>query len=250
MTLTGHLHRLTNRMLNPLGVKLVSDVNGRKPWDTLFRQWVQQAKRNGSDPNDIGDSEWSDDRLVHALEKRYMNHITCDSVVLELGPGTGRLTRHLIGRCKTLICVDYSTMVCNWLREHFRNERCLTVHHVTTPSLPMIDDSAIDVIVAHGVFEHINLPDLSFFLEECYRTLQPSGTMSFNYDNIMTRAGMEWLKAFRGKPGEQCIFHFYHPDTMAWLANNAGFSVLNNSVDEGRLCHIELQKPPDPGHAA
>jgi ubiquinone/menaquinone biosynthesis C-methylase UbiE len=237
-------------MLNPLGVKLVSDVNGRKPWDTLFRQWVHQAKLTGSDPNDVGDTEWSDDHLMHALRERYLKHITADSVVLELGPGTGRLTRHLIGHCKTLICVDYSQMVCDWLRDHFRTERCLAVHHITTPSLPIIADSSIDVIVAHGVFEHINLPDLSFFLEDCYRTLQPSGVMSFNYDNIMTRAGFEWLKEFRGKPGDQCIFHFYHPHTMAWIAENAGFSVLQNSVAKGRLCHIELQKPPRYCHVA
>jgi predicted SAM-dependent methyltransferase len=148
----------------------------------------------------------------------------------------------MIGRCKALICVDYSKMVCNWLRDHFRNERCLTVHHVTTTSLPMIADSSVDVIVAHGVFEHISLPDLTFFLEDCYRTLQPSGIMSFNYENIMTRTGIEWLKEFRGKPGEQCIFHFYHPETMVWLAKNAGFVVLRNTIDDSRLAHIELQK--------
>jgi ubiquinone/menaquinone biosynthesis C-methylase UbiE len=237
-------------MLSPLRVKVVPDVNGRKPWDTLFRQWIQQAKDNGSDPNDIGDSEWVDDQLVHALDERYLKHITRDSVVLELGPGTGRLTRHLIDRCQQLICVDYSRMVCNWLRDHFQSRGCLAVHHITKPSLAMIPDRSINVIVAHGVVEHINLGDLSFLLEDFYRTLQPSGIVSFNYENIMTRAGIEWLKNFRGKPGEQCIFHFYHPDTMVWLAENAGFAVLQNSVGEGRLSHIELQKPPKLDHAA
>jgi hypothetical protein len=43
------------------------------------------------DPNDIGDEEWAADALVESLELRYLPRINGESVVLELGPGSGRL---------------------------------------------------------------------------------------------------------------------------------------------------------------
>ncbi len=169
---------------------------------------------------------------------------TPHSVVLELGPGSGRLTRHLIGRCRELICADYSRMVCKWLPQYLGKKRHFKVHHISKPYFPMIPNESIDVVVANGVFEHIELEDLSFYLEDFYRILKPSGVVSFNYENIMTSAGLQWLRTFRGEPGDGCIFRFYHPDTLRWLSENIGFAVLHVTVDESRFAHIELQKPP------
>ena len=110
----------------------------------------------------------------------------------------------------------------------------------------MVDKESVDVILANGVFEHIDTDDLLCFLEEFNRMLKPGGVISFNFDNMMTGEGMNWFQKFRREPGSKCIFRFYHPDVMRKLAETAGLSVLQLSTDASRFAHIDLQKPPLP----
>ena len=94
---------LLNRILRPFG----SRVSGpEKPWDAVFDSWIAQAQALGEDPNDAGDREWGNP--VPYLERHYYPHLSPDKVVLELGPGSGRYTRHLLGRASKLILVDES----------------------------------------------------------------------------------------------------------------------------------------------
>ena len=239
-TLRGRLGKVANVLLKPLGVRLVP---AHPPWDRLFKEWIEQARRNGTDPNDIGDREWSDDHLEDTLENCYLPHVSTNSVVLELGPGTGRLTRHLIKRCREIICVDYSSFVCEWLAEYLKEKGHFTVHHITKPSLPMIPDASVDLVVANGVFEHIEIEELTCFLDEFYRIVKPSGIVSFNFNNLMTTEGMQWFKKWRGEPGTKCIFRFYHPDAVRRLAESSGFTTLCLRVNDSRLSHIEIEKP-------
>jgi|SRR5262245_44933249 len=83
--------RALNAMLQRAGVKLVR-THMRRPWDSEFLRWISEAKADGVDPNDVGDRAWQGSALEGAT--RYLFHrITPQSVVLELGPGTGRYTR-------------------------------------------------------------------------------------------------------------------------------------------------------------
>jgi hypothetical protein len=104
-----------NGVIAPIGAEIVRkrpSAAPQRPWDKIFLGWLEEAKRTGKDPNDVGDVDWSSDPLRRALEEHYLPYTAKGSVILELGPGTGRLSRHLISRCRQLILLDYSDIAC------------------------------------------------------------------------------------------------------------------------------------------
>lgn len=246
MGLRARTAQACNVLLAPLGAQLVSRPTGPaalKPWDQTFLKWIAEAEAKGQDPNDVGDVAWGGgavDPMHHA--RRYLDFVTPDSVVLELGPGTGRITRHILPRCREMILVDYSQVVCDWLAGYLRGKGSYRIHKLEAPRLPAVANGTVDLVVAHGVFEHVDLDDLICFLEEFHRVLKPEGRVAFDFDNIMTVQGLQWFHHYRGTPGSRCIFRFYHPDAVRFVAESVGFGVQELVTDASRLARIVLRK--------
>lgn len=211
-----------------------------RPWDDYFQRWIEEAQREGADPNDVGDRDWGDPG--YDVQHYFLPHIKADSVVLELGPGTGRITRRLIGRCREMVLVDYSPFVCRWLDQYFAGKGRFRTVCIDKPRLNGVADGEIDFLFAFGVVEHIDFDDLRWFLQDFRRVLAPRGVAVFNFDNMMTAAGLAWHAQFMGQPGDRNIFRFYHPEAVSWLARDAGFTVLDLHVDDSRFATIELRK--------
>lgn len=212
-----------------------------KHWDPHFERWMRISREEGVDPNDIGDREWGNP-LPH-LEGHYFRHCRPDSVVLELGPGSGRITRHLIGRCREMLLVDYSPAVCRWLEYYLAGKGKFRTLLVEKPVWPEIADRSVDFACAFGVFEHIDLDDMRWYLEEMHRVLVPGGIAVFNFDNLMSAEGLAWHKQFQNRPGERNIFRFYHPDMVRLLAEASGFAVDELQSGQSRHANVELRKP-------
>jgi SAM-dependent methyltransferase len=242
MGLKRKIATVTNSVLRSLGGEIVPYAADTKPWDEDFKKWIARAEASGQDPNDVGDVAWSD-TLRETLDRYYYPYINSDSLVLELGPGSGRVTRHIIGRCREMILVDYSQVVCDWLAKYLQGKGSYRIAHIHKPSLVDVDNGSVDTVIANGVFEHIDMDDLFCFLEEFSRVLRPGGVVSFNFDNIMSTGGMAWFKEYRGEPGSRCIFRFYHPESIRFLAEDVGLRVLDLTANSGRIAHIILQKP-------
>jgi SAM-dependent methyltransferase len=242
MGLKGKIVTATNSALRLLGAELIRYAGDRKPWDDVFEKWIAEAEVSGQDPNDLGDVDWGD-TSGKAFETYYFSFINPESVVLELGPGSGRVTRHLIGRCGELILVDYSQAVCDWLARYLKGKGSYRIIQIQKPSLAGVENGSVDTVIANGVFEHLDMDELFCFLQEFSRVLRPDGVISFNFDNIMSAGGMAWFKEYRGEPGSRSIFRFYHPESIRVLAHEAGLRVLDLKVDSGRIAHIILQKP-------
>jgi SAM-dependent methyltransferase len=240
------LKRGLNRVLRPFDLQIVKaqQTSNLKPWDESFLKWISEARASGQDPNDVGDIKWDGNPLIGA-EKYLFPYMSKDSVVLELGPGTGRMTRHVIGRCKRMILVDYSAMVCEWLQEYLRGRGDFSIHKIDAPDMRDIGDSVVDLGFAFGVLEHVDLDDTYEFLREFHRVLRPGGAFWFNFDTLATQGGLEWFRNERSRlrPGVRSIFRFYHPEDMQRLAAEAGFSVLKLHTGQDRLISIHLRKP-------
>lgn len=215
----------------------------KEKWDRHFRQWIEKAETEGVDVNDIGDQAWRDDHLDEALREFYLPYVSPDSVVMELGPGTGRVTRHLVGRCAKLELVDNSRFVIEWLSKYLSGKGQFSVHRIDLPLVPGVGSESVDTVIAHGVFEHLDFDETAFFLDEFFRVLKPGGHVSLNYDTLHNAAGLEWFRTYRKRPGDRCIFRFYMPDFMARLGQVAGFHVDRSHVSEDRLAHIVFAKP-------
>jgi len=213
-----------------------------KPWDRQFMRWIEEAEALGRDPNDVGDEKWSDP--LPAIRNRYHPLFDENSVVLELGPGTGRYTRHFIGRCRELVLVDYSKVVCDFLSDYFANQGPPRIILATDYELNPVDSDSIDTIIANGVFEHIYLEGFYRYFETFHRILRPGGRGIFNFNNIMSQGGFEWFhKELPKQMDGRSIFRFYHPETVEALCRRAGLEVVEMSTSEHRFAFLTFRKP-------
>jgi SAM-dependent methyltransferase len=210
-------------------------------WDVHFHQWVDSARARGLDANDVGDEAWANDRLADALDDNYLRYVPEGGTVLELGPGTGRLTRHLIGRAGKLELVDNSKFIIDWMNKYLRDKIDFRTHLIKSPRFPAVSDGSVDTALAHGVFEHLDFDETYAFLVEFHRVLKTGGHVSFNYDTLHNEAGARWFLDHH-KPGKRCIFRLYTPEFMARIAEVAKFKVARSIASDDRLAHMVLVK--------
>ncbi len=95
-------------------------MTGREIKEALERAGVVPSKQLGQnfliDPNM---ARW----IVSQLE------VTEDEAVVEVGPGTGALSEHLVGRVRKLILIEFDARLAAALAERFREDPTVEVHH-------------------------------------------------------------------------------------------------------------------------
>jgi SAM-dependent methyltransferase len=208
--------------------KPLSAVSNPHPiWEGQFTRWIAEGRATGRDPNDIGDHEWGSDRLDYALDAYYLPAARGARVV-ELGPGSGRLTRHLIEVVQHLTLLDASDWVCAWVDEYLSGHDNYEVHQITGAEAPMVPDASADAVFANGVVEHLDADQIYWFLREFHRILVPGGKVMFDFDNAVSLGGIEHL-ARSSAPGSRSIFRFHAPAAIVALAEAAGYDA---KVDE------------------
>jgi len=212
-----------------------------RPWDRHFRGWIEEAKKKGADPNDIADQAWRSDGLDQLYDHWYMPNIKPDRTVLELGPGTGRLTRRVIGRVKHLYVADNSRLVCDWMRQYLAGKGEFTVVDLESGDLDQIDNGSVDAVLAHGVFEHFSLHEIYDFLIRVSGLLVPDGVIVFSYDVLSTSGGKEWFVETFESYGKKSPFHFYTPETLTIVAEMAGYQAQTAPLGDGRIAAMQLR---------
>lgn len=225
-----------NAVLRPLSLK----IQYQQQWDRDFRRWVRQQGRD-VDPNDAGDAEWGSDLLAEGLRDHYLPLLSPDAVIVEIGPGSGRLSRHLIGRCQELIVVDISKYVCKWMRNYLAGKGRFQVHRINGPWLPMLGDAAVDAVVAHDVFEHLDLDEIYWYLSEFARVLRPGGVCSFNFDSPVTPDGIAIMR-MHGGPGHHSVYRLHHPESIRCIATAAGFASASITQTATRIAFADLTR--------
>jgi 16S rRNA (adenine1518-N6/adenine1519-N6)-dimethyltransferase len=95
-------------------------MTGREIRDVLDRAGVLPSKQLGQnfliDPNM---ARW----IVSQLE------VTPEDAVVEVGPGTGSLSEHLVGKVRRLILIEFDSRLAAALTEKYRDEPSVEVHH-------------------------------------------------------------------------------------------------------------------------
>lgn len=95
-------------------------MTGREIKDTLDRVGVLPSKQLGQnfliDPNM---ARW----IVSQLE------VKPEDAVVEVGPGTGSLSEHLVGQVRRLILIEFDARLAANLMERFKDEPTVEVHH-------------------------------------------------------------------------------------------------------------------------
>ncbi len=95
-------------------------MTGREIRETLIHAGVMPSKQLGQnfliDPNM---ARW----IVSQLE------ITADDAVVEVGPGTGSLSEHLVGKVRKLILIEFDARLAEMLTARFKDDASVEVHH-------------------------------------------------------------------------------------------------------------------------
>lgn len=95
-------------------------MTGREVRETLDQAGVLPSKQLGQnflvDPNM---ARW----IVSQLELRP------DDAVVEVGPGTGALTEHVVGNVRRLILIEFDARLAAALKERFKDDPSVEVHH-------------------------------------------------------------------------------------------------------------------------
>lgn len=234
---------LGNAILRPFGAEIIKTDDGLKPWDHDFIRWIAEAERKGVDPNDVGDADWGMQVLTVALERDYFPNLKATDIVLELGPGTGRLTRHLVGRVASLVLVDYSKYVIEYIDRYLDGKIPHRTVLIDRPAFVGVEANSIDVCLANGVLEHMDPDDVCWTIGEFGRVLKPGGLAIFNFNDISSPEWAGFYSRERGAPGDRCIFRFYHPEVIGKYASLGGLEVERMVKSDHRLTFAHLRKP-------
>jgi hypothetical protein len=226
-----------NRPLRAVGVEVRPSASHRT-WDRDFRQWIRDAEASGGDPNDIGDQEWATDLLVVGLREVYGPLLEGASRVLELGPGSGRLTRHLVDGTREVIVADRSAAVCEWLERYLRGEGPHQIIRIRSAAVPQVEPQPVDVVLAHGVFEHLELDAAYWF------TLPGPQARRERHSTSTPRrrppASSSWRRQAtpRSTPGSGS----HAPEAVGAIAKAAGLSTPTFRLADARIPFATCQK--------
>lgn len=128
-------------------------------WSRLGEEWSES-------------SEWT----ASVVEQLLIPHVPINSRVLEIGPGAGRWTQHLVQRASRLVVVDVTPKCIELCRARFRDWSRVVDYIVNDGSdLSFLPSESIDRIWSWDVFIHVCLDDIRRYIRHFGRVLVPGG---------------------------------------------------------------------------
>lgn len=160
----------------------------------------------------------------------YIDH---DMVALEIGSGGGRFTQYMLDASR-LYCVDLNEDMLDYIRERFHEND--NIEYIVTHStdLPGVEKHSVDFVFTYDVWVHLDLKDISKYLDSIISILKPGGKISIHFSN-------------KRKPmaaANKGLSHNY-PESMVVLLQRKGFEVLyvdDHTISHSTLIHAELKK--------
>jgi SAM-dependent methyltransferase len=141
-------------------------------WSAEGNEWNQSA-------------EWKRS-LVHGVLQR---HIPLDSRILEIGPGGGRWTEHLLDRARDYVGIDISSACVTHCKQRFANDSKAKFIVGSGRDLAGVADESVDAIWSFDVFVHINAAEVESYAGEFARVLRPGGIGVIHHGGVAGSAG-------------------------------------------------------------
>lgn len=233
--------RCINRMLEPLGFEIRRTERLPDAKAEGFPKYVLEAGKLGMDVNDWIEQNLGWEDALYTLERTVFSHLGEDSVVCELGVGTGRSARHIAARLTTgeLYLVDHSPWIVDFLRGYFSTTPRVHVLLNDGHSLPLAC-SQVDLIFSQGTFIELKLGRFYLYALEFRRVLKPGGHCVLDYIDITTKEGWEYLET-QSRPYGDC-FTYHTPGTVDRVFSSAGFQIVKRQ-HMGKSTYLTVRKP-------
>lgn len=180
--------------------------------------WESLAKRNSRyyiysscgkkiTENEFDDSGWEDyKKYIKNDELLYQRHLYMASSILDVGCGSGRMTKYMAFEFKRVYAVDISKEMITAGRKRLDTLLNIDWHETDGQSLPL-SDNTVDIAFSYLVFQHIKDKEtVEKLLSEIYRVLKPHGMSKIL---IRSRSGNSreekpevWWSGVHYEPGE------------------------------------------------
>src|SRR4051812_24234281 len=144
-----------------------------KPWraddkSEGFMGYCAEARRRGMDVNDYEEHVLGWTPALPLLERVVLPRVLADSRVIDVGPGTGRQSRHIAPRVPRgeLHLVDHSPFLVSFLTDYFQAQPQVKVHLNEGYNLPFQQDGWADVVFCGGTIIALHLGTIDLYAHE------------------------------------------------------------------------------------
>ena len=117
-------------------------------------------------------SKWKSSLISNFIYK----NINKNSIVLEIAPGYGRWTEHILKKAKKVILVDLSSKCLEYCKNRFFKFKNISYNLNDGKSLDFLDDNSIDFIWSYDSFVHMESEVIQNYLSQFPRILRKGGT--------------------------------------------------------------------------
>jgi Methyltransferase domain len=191
-----------------------------------FPQYLREANKQNMDVNDWIEEELGWAASLEILETTVYPYLNKNSIVYELGPGTGRHARHLISKVTKgeLHLIDKSPWIVQFLQKYFQENPNTHIYQCNGYSFPLPLERKADLMISFGTFIGLNLGLFYLYASYFFNILKPGGYCILNYLDITTSFGWEHLKSSSLQYGN--IFTYHALETVDHLFTSAGFEIV------------------------
>lgn len=212
-----------SRVLAPLGYEIRDRVLSERPEG--FVGYLQAASAAGMDVNDYEEQRLGWRLPVPTLDDVVFPYLTPSSKVCEIGPGTGRWSRHLADRLPEgeLHLVDPSPWIVRFLRGYFGAASNVHARLNDGQSLPFAESGWLDMIFSANTLVELKLGVIHLYALEFARTLKPGGYAVVDYVDPTTDEG--WSHLISQGPAMAPVYTFHTPQIIDRVFAHAGLQV-------------------------
>jgi len=175
----------------------------------MRREWDERARENARHFVATARTDWTDADYFESGRENVRREILTDMgnvcqgkdpkqmTVLEIGCGSGRITRALAETFGEVFAVDISGEMIRQARESLRDVPNVHVFQNSGSDLKVLGDIQVDFAFSYIVFQHI--PDrvvIRNYVREAHRLLRPGGLFKFQVQGdatLLTSPEDTWL---------------------------------------------------------
>jgi ubiquinone/menaquinone biosynthesis C-methylase UbiE len=175
----------------------------------MRREWDERARENARHYVATAQTEWNDDEYFESGRENVRREILTDMgnvcqgrdpksmKVLEIGCGSGRITRALAEIFGEVYAVDISGEMIRQAREALKNNPNAHVFQNSGSDLAVLGDVQVDFAFSYIVFQHIPSREvIQSYVREVHRLLRPGGLFKFQVQGdatMLTTPEDTWL---------------------------------------------------------